>query len=495
MKRVLSLIFAVLFLPLNMYASISPNEMGFRNAKTDIERYWVLYKTHERAIKSNQDVTYLGISDFTIEIPENAVSIPLPARTNFGGVTITVINNNKDNFFLFTLKKEFERILIPQEIIDKGTFTSVKKLSKGTKLLVIADRMAWVQNRKGYDYGANRRDILLLNNGVADNTPVMPYGNIGISTPECYYTDADDEVKEISNLHLIRSPKSTRITRLLRVEGLNNVRIENISLSTPRIGRLYGDGAISIADCVNVIFSNVIIDGTYSHKDKYGYGIVLNNVWNSTFNKLKGNANWGVFGNWNVNVCTLNECDINRFDVHCYGKDILFKNCVLRDNYSQFSSVYGFVRYDDCSFIDYVPYLNEPSYNAYTPVTFIMNNCKMYIDNSNNEGIICRMCNSLDEENNPRPELSKKTWPDVYINGLELSSRKPLIGAYLFYVRNHSRQNTLIDGCRYVVIRNLRYNGNFKLSNRQVKLKEDMYYFVELNEGISPLRGTSSVIK
>lgn len=100
----------------------------------------------------------------------------------------------------------------------------------------------------------------------------------------------------------------------MNVENQYNLEFKNIDFHTPQ-DTLVGDAMIGVTNCCDVTFKDVWIDGTYSKTDYYGYGICMGNVSNAKFIRLKGNANWGVFGNNNVNTAYLKDCDINRFDV------------------------------------------------------------------------------------------------------------------------------------------------------------------------------------
>ena len=74
----------------------NPLQYGLNNAHSGVERYWVLYKTHELAKNNNGKVIYNGIDSLDIEIPRDAISIPLSEYTDFCGVVLTVKNSNKD---------------------------------------------------------------------------------------------------------------------------------------------------------------------------------------------------------------------------------------------------------------------------------------------------------------------------------------------------------------------------------------------------------------
>jgi hypothetical protein len=178
----------------------------------------------------------------------------------------------------------------------------------------------------------------------------------------------------------------------------------------------------------------VLIDGTYSRKNLYGYGILMDNVWNSHFVRLTARANWGIFGTNNLNNTVLRNCDINRFDIHCYGRDISFKNCTFRNTlndintYNQFSSVFGTILFENCRFLHFYPVLHESSYNAYTEYNLVMRNCYMELDRNHNCII---SAGKLENEINSRPELKEKCWPNITIDGLTLKTNG-IADFYLF---------------------------------------------------------------
>ena len=395
---------------------------------------------------NNQDVTvrYPARQVIHLTITDKAETIWLSKHTDFNGCTFIVSNRSK-NHFLFAIghpDTKAKPINISKGAIDKGIFAQHQEFQKGVKLLLIKDRTPWVGNRKGYNYGAFREDILLVKEGNALNKVTANY-NTTSSEPECRYMDTDDKEKVFSNLHFIRNANSSAITNLLVVSLQNNVRIENINISTQTSENIphEGDQCFRVQNSANVTFRDVTIDGTYSSHNKYGYGINMENVWNCHFIRLKAMAQWGIFGNNNINTASLEDCDINRFDIHCYGRDISFKNCTFRNTlndtntYNQFSSVFGTILFEGCRFERFCPVLQEPSFNAYTGYDLVMNNCYMEIDKRHNCIIQAGM---LEAEANSRPELKEKCWPNVSINGLTLKTN----GVSDLYIFNPMAGNT-----------------------------------------------------
>lgn len=403
-------------IPTNHDRFISPNDFGLQQACTGEERYEALLKAHKAAIERGLYINYCGIDTIHIAIPQHAESIPLSEKNDFSGVVFNVTNKTND-FFLFYNVNEAKEIDLPAYSIDNSTFKEYPLLANGRKLLVVEDKIPWVKNRSGYTYGHTRKDILLLENGYALNTTIMPYNNSS-SSVFCKYYNLDQKSRvHISNLTFVRTKESTAETYLCSIRGLNDVRLKNVRLKTPDTD-MVNDLAILINDCTNVVFEDVMIDGTYSRLNHSGYGICMDNIWNFRAKRLIGKAKWGIFGNNNINTVTMEKCDINRFDIHCYGRDVVFKKCVFRDLYNQFSSVYGKIEFNKCEFIDFTPVMFEPSYNAYVKFDLKFKNCIVHSTASHNHLIYANGLKG--NSTNERQELAKQEYPNLYIKGLKV---------------------------------------------------------------------------
>ena len=420
MKNCLKLLIAIsisLFSVFCSYASnkISPLDFGLKEAKTGIERYWVLYNTHVAALESDATVDYKGIDRLDIEIPKDAKSIPLTSKTDFRGMTLTVVNNSK-SFFLYEMTQPETIIEVSARDIDNGTFQQYDELKFGLVMLVLEDKNLWVKQRKGYNYGHTRRDVILIRNGRAYNIPVSGYNNAETSVKASFFR-VNNGQKSIKDLKLYRSEQSSQKTYLVNLNNQYNVVLSGIVVYTPP-SNMIGDQAFRITNCCHVSFKDISIDGTYSATDNYGYGVSMNNVYDIRFERLTSKSAWGIFGNNNVSNVTLKDCDINRFDVHCYGKDIYMKKCVFRDLYNQFSSMRGKVVFDKCTFIDFTPYLHEYSYNAYADVDIEFHNCVVYASKKHNYLIDARSLNG--GETDERAELRIQHFPNLYVKGLKV---------------------------------------------------------------------------
>ena len=463
-KFALSLLLAFLG-GIDSFASVSPLDYGLLDARDGVERFWALYRAHSEAMRLGTGVDYSGVGDIQLTIPPNAKSIPLIKNTDFCGITIEVENTCKD-FQLFLMDYSLKEIFLSQDRLDGDDFRDVEDLQNGTRLLVMEDENPWVKNRKGYSYGHIRRDIRLIENGRAKNKTVMPYGNSLTTKPRCWVVNTNNDQIIIENLNIERLATSTYKTFCMRVDGQNNVLITNIKITTPWNTGMYGDGAISLHDCTNVRFEDVTIDGTYSLKDKYGYGIAIGNCWNVTFKRIKADANWGVFCCNNLNTAHLEDCNVNRFDTHCYGRDFSFENCFLHDGGLMMSSVYGKISYKNCTFRDFDPICIRYEYNCFVPFDVEMKDCSMLASKKDKLIYMGRLTNELSD----RPELHVKNWPNLKIDGLRIIPENNIKTIYIYHVGGAVDKNIVVHNINNVNIRGLRIDGDveFRLCTQRV---------------------------
>ena len=443
-------------------SGLSPFDFGLANAKNGEERFRVLYNTHVTALSLGVDVNYSNIDSISLVIPRDAKSIPLTNNNNFEGVVFNVKNNSKD-FFLFTLINDSKSIKISKEDIDRGFFNGYKELNNGYYLLVVSDSNLWVENREGYSYGHKRRDLLVVGNGEAFNKTIMPYNNEQ-SVPVCYYYRTKAKKTSFSNIVLKREKGSNYKTFLCRITGVNGLFLEDVNIYTPE-NQGESDKAIMISDCANVTFNHVNICGTYSRTDYSGYGIEMDNIFNFKAKKLYAHGNWGVFGTNNMNTVVFDKCDINRFDIHCYGRNVSFKDVTFRNNYNQFASVFGSISFERCKFIDFIPLVNGPSYNAYVGYDIVLKDCELIGDEEETylitEGYI-------DDRVNKRQELSKRCLPNVTINNMELNLGDNVKRVVLFHFFERGKWKQPIDYISSIKIDGLKANYSVNYSREVV---------------------------
>lgn len=408
---------------------LTPFDFGLTEALSNIERYEVIFKTHQEALKLGVDVDYSGIDELHIEIPKGATPIPLSKRTDFKGLKLYV-SNHSNNQYLFTRVQRPSPIDITKDEFVSGTYVSRPEMRKGTYLLVVEDMTPWVDKREGYTYGFLRKDVVLISGAKAKNTHVMPYLSAA-SNPRFSYLEVDND-GYVKNLEFYRTENSTYKTFLFQINWQNGFCVENVSIYTPDT-KFHGDAAISVSNCTNTLLKDICIQGTYSQSNKFGYGISLDNVWNTKIVNICSNCKWGVFGNNNVNKCTLKNCKINRFDVHCYGRDIYMQDCCFSGMYNQFSSVFGTVSYKRCVFDNQRPCLIESSYNAYTGFNLNYEKCT-FMMNKNKCELVFLM--DVPQKINSRPELALKCLPNVRLKKCSFFFEEDLDEWFIFRAGN-----------------------------------------------------------
>lgn len=460
---------------------VNPLDYGLNVAKTGTERYGVLLKCHQDAVKKNAKVTYAGVGSIEIEIPEKFTSIPLTSETDFAGCTLRVLNSQKKSVYLYSMIQKSKAVEVPAKCLDKADFRKIAELNNGTYLLIITDKNLWVDNRIGYSYGHTRKDVMLVRNGMGSNKPVMPYDNIQ-SQAECTFCKVDMSQKTIKNLNVVRDARSTAVTNILRIEAQNNVLLENMNFTTHDGTGLVDDRLIRIENCTNVRFENLNVKGTYSATDHWGYAFNLNNIWNHTAHRVTAIGNWGVYGNNNIHKALMQDCDLNRFDIHCYGRDISSKGCTYRNLYNQYSATYGEIRYEDCTFTNFTPYLTGGSYNAFVGVDVVFNRCTFNLTQSGNQKTCITKISGLGHVENKRPELRKKCLPNFSFRNCTINMNQNLKRWYFFnfgnvkeipdlgYISAINMWNVIINGDASFDISNVAFDTEMPLSINFIKV-------------------------
>lgn len=411
MRFIFSSVFLFLFPVIVFAKTISPLDYGLKQAKNGEARYMALYQTHEIAKKNQWDVSYKGIKELAIEIPSNAKSIPLGPYTDFCNVVISVTNKKKDNLYLFELSQDLRPVSISKSLFKSYDFSKVKGLDRGLTMLVVEDQNPWVENRVGYNYGAKRKDVILLKNGKALNSTIAPYDN-EYSKPSCQYVEVTKDQKTFSNITLKRTKESTAKTFLVKVMNMNNVLLQGIKIITPSPVTMDGDAAIGVLNCTNITFQQVMFDQTYSFPKTFGYGIKMDNVWNSWFDHVEGDAAWGLFGNNNMNTAHVSNCRINRFDTHCYGRDFYFSSCEFSQYGLPQSSFMGELEFTNCTFRNATVCLARTEYNAYSDFHITIRNCTIILD-SRHRSLV--NLGNVSDATNSREELRNKYTPSLTI--------------------------------------------------------------------------------
>lgn len=411
---------------------------------------------------------YFGLRNkLTVEYDGIPIEVPEGKVLDFNNITIECINNTTDNFFINIRTSSFIAITDNTVINNlKAGLELNKELNNvdfieknKTYLINIKDNNPWTA-REGYGISVFRKDITLIHNRLVYNLPIATYNN-EYSSPSYSYREVLNAKTIIRNLTFIRSENSTKKTLFLTGRGVNNLEISNININTVNKNNLSGDAVILIDNSANVTIKNCVLYGLYDYEG-YAYGFALNNIYNFVFQNCRTyNNNWGVFGNNNLNKVTVNDCTINRFDIHCYGKDLVFNRCSFMFKYNQYSSIYGKIIYNNCCFTSFIPCFIEPSYNCYTPFDLILNNCVF-------NGIYPVYHEDCDDKINTRVELQDKCLPNIDINNCYIND----ISSYSI---NNLGNFVLIESKPLEIkrkhINNIAINGLTKLITKPLNLK------------------------
>ena len=465
---------------------VNPLDYGLMDAKTGIERYEALLKCHKDAVKKSAKVTYAGIGSIDLEIPEKFSSIPLTRETDFAGCTLRVLNNRK-TVYLYSLRQTPKPIVIPAENIDNADFRNIGQLKNGFYLVIVSDKNPWVDVRINHDYGHTRKDIMLVKNSRGSSKPVMPYNN-SQSLPECNFCEVDLIQKVIKNLNIERDSRSTEKTLVFRIEAQNNVTIENISVVTPDGSNLLDDRMMRIEDCTNIQFENININGTYSSEGHSGYAFFMNNIWNHTAHNVTAIGNWGVYGTNNIHTALIEDCDLNRFDIHCYGRDITSRRTTYRNLFNQFASVYGEIRFENCRFIDCTPFVTAGSYNSYVPVDVTFKSCSFDFSHYASKNACIAKIISIDNAQNIRKELAKKNLPNFKLSGCTIDCGSNI--EHLYFLNFGKVGNVSPLGyISNITIKNATINGKTIFDIANTKVETDQPLSINLNKVYKTLNG------
>lgn len=396
--------------------SISPLDYGLREATTGIGRYYALYNAHSDARDRGVEVSYAGIDTIHLELPPAWRSIPLGRHTDFGGAVFYVTNHSHHGT-LFTLTQGATALEMDKALVDGLDYRSVPPLATGWHLLILNDQKPWTE-RHGFGYMQYRKDLVVVHDGQGLNSPVMPWGSDSTRL-KASYVDIDTAQKVFRNITMHRTKGCTFRTNLIGISNQYNVLIEQVHVTTPK-SKMIADGIFTISNSARITLRNIKVEGTYSGKgrpDVYGYAFSLNNLYDSHFEHIDAWGNWGVFGSNNLNRTTLEHCNVDRFDIHCYGRDATLRECTLSGRQTLYTSFYGTARFEHCFFDDYVPVRVRSSYNAYTPFDIEIYHCTFRLTPKHH--YIVRV-NLLDTADNPRPELMEKCWPNLLVDGMDV---------------------------------------------------------------------------
>lgn len=403
--------------------------------------------TKNFSLESNRVIS-ITIDD-TFEVTSNnqlANSIRLGPNTNFNNFTFRINISSSTPplqpfvfFSLFTWYGRSEGNPQPElkgRDVDMGDFRNYPELNSGTYLLTLRDRTPWtIRNLSDVESNFFRKDVILIKNGVAQNRPIAPYDTMATNLEWNSFALYQTGQRLVKNVTLERNRGCVQNIILLKVIHEDDVLIENVTIASYGNAAqvITGDCAFQVMDSTNIKFNHIMINHVFSSENAYGYGINLDNVWNVEVADLQlpyptGTPVWGIFGNNNVNTLKLADCHLNRFDIHCYGRDVICEGCTFeaannstKHNINRLSSFFGEIRFKGCTFTNFLPLRIDPDFNAYTGFDiYFEDGCVLTYRPSQN--YLVEMWYLRDDEINHRPELRQKCWPNIYIDDLSVNA-------------------------------------------------------------------------
>ena len=393
------------------------------NVTDGTSRFHILRQAHLNALATGDTIDYRGIDTLRLDIPTDAQPIPLGLHNDFAN-TVFIVNNTSKDIFLFALTLPMQPLAIglPDSIlsaaIDSGDFTPIPHLDHGRWLLSVVDSTPWVHLRTGHTYGHYRQELLRLENGHSLDRPAMPYCGT-VSRPRLIGRPVTDTSAFLfSRLTLLRDSLSTCKTFLLNLENICRATIAHVTVVTPA-STLVDDRIIRIYNCADIMLDSLTILGSYSQPDRSGYGLLMDNCRDTRVLHLTARTPWGLFGTNNMHNTLFDHCRFDRFDIHCYGRNVTYRHCQQTDSYNQYSSVYGTILHDSCTFDNFTPLLIEHSYNAYPHFTLQLRNCNWRLTRQRFTLIEAGLNDTITP---PRPELQSKCLPDIIIDGLTVDA-------------------------------------------------------------------------
>ena len=454
--------FSFIFVLQNITAQdISLIHTSFIQAQNDEERYYSLYNVYLTAIEKGVNIDYSGIKDIYLSIPPNATPIPLTSFNDFRGVVFHVYNNSIDNFPLF-IKQNPVKI---KDNISGGRFHEVlKDIQSDKNLVIVSDKTPWIYNRRGFNYSEIRKDIFLSNNKRIRGAPIATYD---FSNAELCLSKIDNGTT-VKNIRFERDSLSTQKTLLMHIENIYNLRVENIEVVTPDNEKLYEDAIITIRNGVKVLLNNINVRGTYSFVEKYGYAFSLNNIRDLIVNRVNASGRWGVFCCYNINGAVVKNSVINRFDLHCYGRDFKFVNCTFTKTGLPLSSMYGFVEFKKCTFQEAISIIYRADYNAYTPFDLKYVRCEFILSPHRNYMIDLV---SIPVQENDRKELRERNLPNIVVKKCSYHFASPISNFYI--IKGDVGHNCVFGNIKNISLDNLVFDnlGDLNLYLSENKLK------------------------
>lgn len=398
-----------------------------------------------RSIYNNKYNIIWDIESIYLDIAEtNAIELKPNKIYDFNNTDIYVKGNKF--YYLFDLDNT-ENIDTSYKKIEDAIKDDFFKNNQG--LIHIEDKTPFYK-RPGYEYFVYRKDMLLVQNNVLINTPILDYDNDDETDAEIKFIKLKSTT--IKNANFIRYRENDNFPFILKINYIYNLNIENITVNSLNIYKSVDDEIININNSYNININNYTVNGTYSGiigQGGYGYCMLFTNCTNVVLNNFNCNSNWHTFGNNSINNISIYNSRLNGFDCHSYGKDFYFKNCIFTNEYMAKPTL-GYLIYENCKFINTRLINAGDTRICNFKIIIKVINCEI-----NNTNLLFFFSN-LNYEGTRRKILNKNELPDIEL----INTKINLENIDKFYFCNFTNNSNKYNGTLNISINGLTFNSN-----------------------------------
>lgn len=330
--------------------------------------------------------------------------------------TIINIENNFGPATIFKAENTFSSITVSKEALDGKDFSSIVEDDRKTYLLNVYDGNRWCYRGDEQDKDIfTRRDLIYIVNGQAFNNVISTYNN-SASSPVASIVDVTNSSFNFCNASFTFS--GTYACTLLMLKGRDKCLISDININVINTD-LAPSSIFDITDSANIEFSNCKFLNSYDDLGGSAYIFYLNNIYNVLFSNVIANSlKWGVMGGDNINTLTVVDSQINRVDIHCYGKTINIERTNFILSYNQFSGIFDYIKFKSCNFNNQTSILYEGTYKSWIKHDVFFEDCCF----NNKQTISLYYTAPIADLSGQRLELQKAVLPNVYFKNCKFKS-------------------------------------------------------------------------
>lgn len=301
--------------------------------------------------------------------------VPVKYDVDLTGSVILVDNTN--SYSMFEILNDNETLYSYESKIDKS------ELKKGTSYFTMDDNSLprnCVLHLKDGNAWSTRNDVGNIYDEFRGD--LMFHGVMGCCTGDLIY-GYDDEATDLYFKYSMYNGRQLTFKGCeVRIETTPNVTIGTIKCSrhnthisdffiNPRPNSLnnvdFKNSVIHFADCYNVEVSNITgfnIAGGEGDKNGSGYTLRFSRCYKINIHDCNINGYWGCTAMTSVKDIRVDNCTLNRIDIHEYFMDMFVQNCKIYDWGINVGGGRGTLSFNNCKFIN----LKRPNVGGQTVI-------------------------------------------------------------------------------------------------------------------------------